>query len=218
MPKEGLIHCDRLSRAYRRVHWKTREARATWLPRVQKVIEMCVTLEWLSVARGVRRVATLNVVDVELEDMTVEWATHGLTSVVLHLYDENDGPGFADGPRMFDVAVGKPKDVVAMAHAERDGDGAASDALHGYPVCCRRAFARRLEHPQTRYARSAPCFVEWVRELTAGIERRLAHVASRHGHRHTVEWLRTMRAWPVTEPREGCFDTPVMRIEPVERS
>jgi hypothetical protein len=115
-----------------------------WEPRVARVVRAWSSIEWLSVAEGVRECALLWIAPDVLPSFISMWQSARLSAIRLNTPDTHFGgssvgfPTSASG--LICVAVGAPDRIELLRRGWIAGDNERLGALLGYPPCCRSFF------------------------------------------------------------------------------
>src|SRR5262249_23677413 len=149
---ERLSAMDRLPFVlpdFTRQMWVGDAARTVWAPRLRRITQAWLEIEWLAVADGARACAVTAVSPGGLVERAATWLGRGLN--VLPLEIQGTGGTYASTavatelgkPFVYRVVVGRPEDLRAFQRAWEANDQAAIGRLLGYPPCC-FAFFRRV--------------------------------------------------------------------------
>ena len=127
---------------FTRLSWVSARARTTWEPRVDRIRQAWLEIEWQAVAAGVRRCAVTMASPEEFLRRGSRWAQLGLNALpvemqgVAHAYVNRSVPYEAGKPFLFRFVLGKPADTAEFARVWEVQDQAAIGRLLGYPACC----------------------------------------------------------------------------------
>jgi hypothetical protein len=134
---------------FTRITWVSDRARGVWEPRLNRIREAWMAIEWLAVADGVRRCC---ITFASPEDFLVKglrWAELGLNPLPVEIqgisnYSYQNRPTAYDPakPFVFRFVLGKPADVVAFKAAYEANDERAIADFLGYPPCCYQFYRR----------------------------------------------------------------------------
>lgn len=145
MTKADLMHMH--MPPFARIQWADPAYEAVWGPRINRISQVFHRLEVLSVAAGLRRVATAHFRPEDLPRGVMELARMGLSYLPLRQVGAYTGfahyhPPVEPGkPWTYYGVVGRPEDLAAFAEATDRGDHSALGELLGYPACCRTFFS-----------------------------------------------------------------------------
>ena len=132
--------------SFTRVTWVSDRARDVWKPRLDRIHQAWLEIEWQAVAAGLRRCCVLPASPEEFVAKGGLWARHGLSALPLALEGgetPNRAPKFEPGkPFVFRLVLGTPTDVAAFQCAWERDDQRAIGTLLGYPPCCYEFFRR----------------------------------------------------------------------------
>lgn len=134
---------------FTRTVWVNDRAREVWGPRLTRIRNAWLAIEWLAVAAGVRKCCITFATPEDFLTRGVEWARLGLNSLpvelqgVRHYSYAGRSAAFEPGkPFVFRFVVGAPQDVVAFHDAYQASDEKAIAAFLGYPTCCYELYRR----------------------------------------------------------------------------
>jgi hypothetical protein len=132
---------------FTRISWTTERAREVWEPRIRRITESWLEIEWRAVAAGLRSCAVRPLSSAQLVSEAARWAEAGLSSLPLALegispsgYSAVAEPVSPDRPFRIRTVVGSLPDLVAFKRAWDDLDQETIGSLLGYPPCCREFF------------------------------------------------------------------------------
>ena len=128
-----LDYCDRLPFRlpnFRRVAWVSETAREVWSPRLSRIADAWMEVEWQSVIHGVRRAALFILPESSVLTRAPKWLEHDLDVVPIQALDNG----------MVRLAIGGNSYVARLQHAWSKGDHDSVGAILGYPPCCRSFF------------------------------------------------------------------------------
>ncbi|MCC7207978.1 MAG: class I SAM-dependent methyltransferase [Anaerolineae bacterium] len=132
---------------FTRLMWTSDEARAVWEPRLRRIVDAWLDIEWLAVAAGVRKCGLTSVSPGEFVAKGGGWARHGLSALPVaiqgaanYAYASTTPKAEPGQPFVFRVVVGTPEDVAAFQAAYDASDDATMGQLLNYPPCCRAFF------------------------------------------------------------------------------
>jgi hypothetical protein len=134
---------------FTRIMWVNNRARAVWEPRLSRIRQAWLEIEWLAVAEGVRRCC---ITFASPEDFLVkgpQWASLGLNNLPVEIegvnqytYRNRTTPFDPGQPFVFRLVLGKPSDVAAFKSAYAASDERAIAEFLGYPPCCYEFYRR----------------------------------------------------------------------------
>jgi hypothetical protein len=134
---------------FTRIMWVSDRARQVWEPRLDRIRDAWMRMEWLAVAAGIRRCCVTFATPEDFLKRGAEWADLGLNPLPLELQGvsqysySNRSVAYEPGQRfVFRFVVGKPADVIAFRAAYRTNDEKAIAGFLGYPACCYEFFRR----------------------------------------------------------------------------
>jgi hypothetical protein len=134
---------------FTRLMWVTDRAREVWEPRLQRIRQAWLEMEWLAVAEGVRGCCVTFATPEVFLTRGAQWANLGLNALPLALQAvsaysySNRSQAYEPGkPYVFRFVLGKPADVVAFRSAYQTDDQRAIADFLGYPTCCYEFFRR----------------------------------------------------------------------------
>jgi SAM-dependent methyltransferase len=128
-----------------RVCWASARAQSVWEPRLNKIVQAWIDIEWRSVAAQIRACALIWVSPRDLASLIPSWKESRLSAVQVRLEDarspaEPTSPVFRQiGDRM-GVAVGALDSIASLQEAWASGNHKRLGSLLGYPGCCRSFF------------------------------------------------------------------------------
>jgi hypothetical protein len=132
---------------FTRISWTSERAREVWEPRIGRITEAWLEIEWRAVAAGLRACAVRPVWASDLVREAPRWAEAGLSSLPLALegttasgYSAVAEPLSPDRPFLIRTVVGMLPDLVAFRGAWDEADQETIGSLLGYPTCCREFF------------------------------------------------------------------------------
>src|SRR5262249_30641912 len=134
---------------FTRIMWVNDRARETWEPRLSRIRQAWLEIEWLAVAEGVRRCC---ITFASPEDFLVKgpkWADLGLNALPVEIqglrnytYQSRSTTYEPGKPFVFRFVLGKPPDVVAFKAAYNASDEQTIAEFLGYPRCCYEFYRR----------------------------------------------------------------------------
>lgn len=134
---------------FTRTLWVSDRAREVWEPRLTRIRDAWMAIEWLAVAAGVRKCCVTFATPEDFILRGVEWAKLGLNSlpVALHSVQHYSYAGRAAAvepgkPFVFRFVLGAPRDVASFHEAFQAGDEKQIAAFLGYPPCCYEFYRR----------------------------------------------------------------------------
>jgi hypothetical protein len=142
------IYPDRLKfvlKGFVRKAWSSAAAERSWSSRFLRVRAAVRRVEWMSVVRGLRGCALLQVPSHELESFAKLWAAHGLAWRRLNESSPRIGAWWLDADLPFSseacpMVVGREPENAAFEAAWEVGNHERIGELLGYPPCCRSFF------------------------------------------------------------------------------
>lgn len=130
---------------FTRVSWTSDAARATWEPRMRRILAAWRDIEWQSVAEGVRACGTLSMAHEDLPEQQIALAERGLSVWTLELQTTEPYPVDEAHPVtrlgasfQFRAIVGTAEELARFHAAWEADDGAQLASLLGQPACCAR--------------------------------------------------------------------------------
>lgn len=207
-----------------RIAWVSERARATWVPRIQRLTAAWLQLERHAVLAGMRRAALQHVRPEDFPATAAQAAQAGLVVTpvaregVSDSYSASAKPA-ADGAWQYRVMVTRPEDAAAAAAAW--GNDEALGHVLGYPPCCRAFFRRTWGAGQVdttwdmaaegtdgppeanillrwlgvRLVPHLPCSFRCPPTVERG--RAYAQLGRELGFQEEVDWMLEMLGWPV---------------------
>lgn len=134
---------------FTRFMWVGDQARDVWQPRLERVTNAWLEIEWRAVLAGVRSCAVTMASPEELLAQAPQWAAEGLSALPVEMVGFTGQPYAATSaaaepgePFVFRLVIGRPSDVAAFKRAWDAADQEAIGDLLGYPPCCREFFRR----------------------------------------------------------------------------
>jgi hypothetical protein len=134
---------------FTRLTWVNDRAREAWEPRLSRIRQAWMEIEWLAVAEGVRRCCITFASPQDFLVKGPQWADLGLNALPLELhsvsnysYQNRTEALDPSKPFVFRFVLGKPADVVAFKAAYGVSDEEAIAAFLGYPTCCYEFYRR----------------------------------------------------------------------------
>jgi len=133
---------------FTRISWVSDSAREVWGPRINRISNAWIEIEWLAITAGVRS-CSITMASPELfVEHAPRWAQYGLNALPIALVGAGAGytstPVAAESgkPFAFRFVLGSPKHVLEFKEAWDESDDRAIGELLGYPTCCREFFKR----------------------------------------------------------------------------
>lgn len=123
--------------------WTSEVARATWEPRIARILQAWQDVEWLSVAAGVRDCALMWIADKSLQQFISKWEATQLSAVGLDFATYNGGNNQSTSNSvsgMTCIVIGALDKTEQLRDAWQQADEDTIGALLGYPPCCRAFF------------------------------------------------------------------------------
>jgi hypothetical protein len=134
---------------FTRLSWVSDRAREVWEPRLKRIRQAWLEIEWLAVVQGVRHCCVTMASPEEFVTRAGEWAKRGLNALPIEIqgvaaasYANKSVPVEPGKPIVFRLVLGTPADVATFQEAWEAGDQAAIGRLLGYPACCYEFFKR----------------------------------------------------------------------------
>ena len=143
---------DRLAFAlpdFTRLMWVSEGARAVWAPRLRRITQAWLEIEWFAVAEGVRACAVTAVSPEGFVEKAATWLARGLNVLPLEIqgtaetYASTPVATELGKPFVYRVVVGRSEDLRDFHRAWEANDQVTIGRLLGYPPCC-FAFFRRV--------------------------------------------------------------------------
>jgi hypothetical protein len=135
---------------FTRVSWVSDRAREVWEPRLRRITNAWLEIEWLSVAAGVRRCGLTFSSPEGLLAGSGKWVARGLSALPIELLGATSNsdssaasPAHEREPLLYRVAIGTPQHVSDFKTAWDASNQEAIGQLLGYPACC-HAFFRQI--------------------------------------------------------------------------
>ena len=132
---------------FTRLAWVSDPAREVWEPRLQRIIEAWMQIEWLSSAAGVRACGIVMATPEQFLKQAPIWAEHALSPMPLQMlgisrqsYSATTVAVVPGEPFAFRFVLGSPSDVASFKRAWDAADQREIGQLLGYPSCCRDFF------------------------------------------------------------------------------
>lgn len=133
---------------FTRISWVSDDARETWEPRLRRITNAWIEIEWLSVSDAVRACCITLASPEQFLESGKRWTAHGLSALPLALL--GDAAGYTatpvravyGKPFAFRLVLGSPENVCRFREAYEAYDDDAIGELLGFPGCC-RAFYKR---------------------------------------------------------------------------
>jgi hypothetical protein len=222
---------------FTRLMWAGDGAREVWAPRLRRITQAWLEIEWLAVAEGLRPCAVTVVSPEAFVERAGTWLARGLSALPLEI--QGAGGTYASTavatelgkPFVFRVVVGSPDALRACQQAWEASDQATVGHLLGYPPCCLAFFrqvwvgAREVSvqgPPEAnilwrwmgvRAVPHLPCRFDCAATVAFG--RRLLDVGRTAGYADEVEWLLEILRWPAEwSALHGIAEvqTPVVKV------
>jgi SAM-dependent methyltransferase len=134
---------------FTRIAWTSDRARAAWEPRLKRISHAWAQIEWLSVARGVRRCCVSRMPDARFQASTAQWAAHSVSALGLGreaagwcTYSSSATTPVSGRPSVLCVGLARYADLAPLQEAWDGHDDERLGELLGYPDCCRGFFRR----------------------------------------------------------------------------
>ncbi len=122
---------------FHRVSWVSDSARAAWEPKIDRVVQAWLEIEWLSIQAGLRVCAVTMFSPEDLVARSARWLDAGLIGLPIESHAD------PAGHRVLRVLVGTLDDVSAFRQAMDRADDQAIARRLGTPACC-HAFYRQV--------------------------------------------------------------------------
>jgi hypothetical protein len=129
---------------FTRHSWAGERARFQWEPRLARIANAWLDIEWMSTAEGIRDCALLWLSSDVLGTLIPKWEASGVSAIPLETEGNHFGgapaelPGIVSG--MVCVAVGGLERLGRLRQAWTAADHDAAGRFFGYPSCCREFF------------------------------------------------------------------------------
>ena len=133
---------------FTRISWTSDSAREVWQPRIGRISNAWLEIEWLAVVAGLRSCCITTASPEQFVERAPRWAQNGLTALPLALagvtqsYSSTPVAVQSGKPFVFRMVLGSPKDVTQFKEAWDGLDDRGIGTLLGYPNCCREFFNR----------------------------------------------------------------------------
>ena len=133
---------------FKRISWTGESAQQIWEPRLDRIANAWVNVEWISCGLGDRSCALLMLPYDWSYGSAMPWENHGLSYLSLQSTPVNatrDDPAFSNASQVLfpdSIAVGRPEALENLKVAWESRDNDVIGALLGYPDCCRCFFHR----------------------------------------------------------------------------
>ena len=134
---------------FTRFMWVSDETRDVWHPRLERVTNVWLEIEWRAVLAGVRSCAVTMASPEDLLAQAPRWAGEGLSVLPVEMVGLTGQPYSATSttaqpgePFLFRLVIGRPSDLADFKRAWDVADQEAIGDLLGYPRCCREFFRR----------------------------------------------------------------------------
>jgi hypothetical protein len=133
---------------FTRIAWTSDRAREVWGPRISRISNAWLEIEWLAVVAGVRSCAIATVAPEQFVERAPRWAQQGLMALPLTMtgvaasYSSTSVAVEAGKPFAFRMVLGAPPDVARFKQAWDASDERTIGTLLGYPDCCREFYRR----------------------------------------------------------------------------
>ncbi len=132
---------------FTRFCWVSDSARSIWEPRLARITNAWLEIEWSSVIAGVRQCCLTSLTPEDLVAKAGEFAKYGLCALPLEMfgisqysYSSISLPREPGKTFVFRVVIGKPESVWQFKQAFSVGDNFLIGELLGFPECCREFF------------------------------------------------------------------------------
>lgn len=134
---------------FTRISWATDVARAVWEPRLRRITNAWIEIEWLAIVAGVRSCCITVATPEQFVERGPQWAQLGLNALPFEMqgvsssgYSATTVRAELGRPFAFRFVLGTPENVCAFKAAWDRSDDRAIGQLLGYPACCREFFKR----------------------------------------------------------------------------
>ena len=134
---------------FTRFMWVSDQARDVWHPRLERVTNAWLEIEWRAVLAGVRSCAVTMASPEDFLAQAPRWAEEGLSALPVEMVGLTGQPYSATSttaqpgePFLFRLVIGRPSDLADFKRAWDVADQEAIGDLLGYPRCCREFFRR----------------------------------------------------------------------------
>jgi hypothetical protein len=133
---------------FTRIAWASDGAREVWQPRIGRISNAWLEIEWQAVVAGLRACCITMATPEQFVERGPKWAEHGLTAVPLAMvgiapsYASTSVAAQAGKPFAFRMVLGATQDVARFRAAFDASDDRTIGELLGYPACCREFFRR----------------------------------------------------------------------------
>jgi hypothetical protein len=134
---------------FTRITWATDAARGVWEPRLRRITNAWIEIEWLAIVAGVRSCCITVATPEQFLERGPQWAQLGLNALPVEVQGVSSSGYSATNvrtelgrPFAFRFVLGAPDNVCAFKAAWDRSDDRAIGQLLGYPACCREFFKR----------------------------------------------------------------------------
>jgi hypothetical protein len=148
-PDASMVRLDFTLPDFTRLMWVSDPARDAWSPRLERVTNVWLEIEWRAVLAGVRSCAVTMASPEDLVAQAPRWAEEGLSALPVEMvgltgqpYSATSTTADSGEPFLFRLVLGRPSDLADFKRAWDAADQEAIGDLLGYPPCCREFFRR----------------------------------------------------------------------------
>lgn len=133
---------------FTRICWVSDSAREVWEPRLRRITNAWIEIEWLAVTAGVRSCCITMASPERFVECAPRWIQHGLNALPIAVVGAGEGYSSTSvaveygKPFGFRLVLGSSKHVSEFKKAWDGSDDRAIGELLGYPPCCREFFKR----------------------------------------------------------------------------
>jgi 2-polyprenyl-3-methyl-5-hydroxy-6-metoxy-1,4-benzoquinol methylase len=147
-PPYGYERLDFRLPDFTRYAWVSDQARALWEPRINRVTNMLLELEWRAISEGLRRCALKSIHPEQVSSLTSELAPFNIQVEPLQkiaISKNNYSASFQapdeEKPFTYWAVLGTKENTEAFKNAYWSNDQEVIGRLLGYPECCTSFFA-----------------------------------------------------------------------------
>ena len=123
--------------------WVSESARAVWEPRIARIVQAWLGVEWLSVSAGIRECGIVWILPNALATFKSKWESAQLSAIHLPIEDPYAASGLRQGSQILGricIVVGAMDSVEQLRNSWNTSNDEVVGKLLGYPPCCRSFF------------------------------------------------------------------------------
>lgn len=134
---------------FTRMTWVSDSAREVWAPRLHRITNAWIEIEWLAIVSGIRSCSITMATPEQFVERGARWTQFGLNALPVEIqglgrsgYSSTHVRTEMGKPFFFRFVLGAPERVAEFKKAWDSSDDNTIGKLLGYPPCCREFFKR----------------------------------------------------------------------------